>query len=474
MSAWSDGLASKLNDLYPTSSSTALSAQATDSINVALSNIQTWAAEVLHKASDLVRPTPQPSSFNDKVIDLLTTYSTASVTTIAALLLSLIFLGYRYLMTYRDSFSGRGSPFLGTGWADPSRNLSGHFEYIDADDDLYTRHRPSQASHDYSVIDDNDPNAPDRIHVRYMASAFPVDFAAYSISDSEVTVKDLRRKVASRIGVDPSRVRLIYKRKELKRNSYPLKDYKMKQNSEVTAIVTDRANNYEDRASPSDSGSDTASAPQANSLRRDHRGDVPPQRPRSQSSVRFRSDENIPRAQPNGASFLSPNGHLSAMPSERQGRDSLRPSDGGLGRSSSQRRSSRGPDPRTSGRTQERGDSRRERDASRGRGPSPAPSSIPNYPPADPSTPLGKLQALVATYRKDWEPKCNSFISRPPIDSETRTKEYLKLSESVMQHVVDKADAIELEGNQDARTLRKALITEVNATLKKLDAVKGS
>lgn len=39
-----------------------------------------------------------------------------------------------------------------------------------------------------------------------------------------------------------------------------------------------------------------------------------------------------------------------------------------------------------------------------------------------------------------------------------------------MTHILLKADAIELEGNSDARTFRKNLINEVNDTMKKLDA----
>lgn len=39
-----------------------------------------------------------------------------------------------------------------------------------------------------------------------------------------------------------------------------------------------------------------------------------------------------------------------------------------------------------------------------------------------------------------------------------------------MTHILLKADAIELEGNGDARAFRKNLINEVNDTMKRLDA----
>jgi hypothetical protein len=143
MSAWPSALAAKLNDLYPQPAGSRSHPSKSDDITtVALSNLQDWVASILDTVSDLVRPTPQPASLNDKIIHLFTTYSTASVSTVAVLLLSLIFLAYRY-MTDRRSFSwdGRASPFLGH-HAD-GRNLSGHFEYIDPDDELYKGHRPS-------------------------------------------------------------------------------------------------------------------------------------------------------------------------------------------------------------------------------------------------------------------------------------------------------------------------------------------
>jgi hypothetical protein len=412
----------------------------------------------------------KPASLNDQILEIFTTYSTASYTSAAVLLLSLIFLAYRYLMGDRTGWSyyppGRGSPFSSSLADHGPRNLSGHFEYIGDDHDLYTRTpvRPSFSTADgYSEIDDNDPNAPDRIHCRYMASSFPLDFAAYSINEEKARVEDLRRKVAERLGVDPRKVRLIYKGRDLKHNHAPLKRYKMKQNSEVSVVITERTVDYYAGDSNSESGSDRDSN---NYLAANPRRQ---QRPRAHSTIRFRSDEKIPIVEPNGGgAYLSPNGHVSSTPVDRRHRDSLHPDPD---------YAPRGRDDRYSGREREpsRGAAPRRREPSREparRAASPAPPPKQHLPPADPNSPLGKVQALASSFYTQWLPPATKFLASPPSDSAAREKEFLKLSESIMTKIVLTADTIETEGNLDARNERKALINEANKVLKELDTVR--
>lgn len=59
----------------------------------------------------------------------------------------------------------------------------------------------------------------------------------------------------------------------------------------------------------------------------------------------------------------------------------------------------------------------------------------------------------------------------PPSDPTVRQKEFLKLSESVMAQIVLKADDIDIEGNNDARNVRRNMINETNKVLKELDVV---
>ncbi|KIX02062.1 uncharacterized protein Z518_08001 [Rhinocladiella mackenziei CBS 650.93] len=346
---------------------------------------------------------------------------------------------YGSYVTYGGGRS-RGSPYTSS-FADPyTRNLSNHFEYIDADHGmLQDAHRPSATR-----LHDNieDPDAPDVVLVRYMASLIPVEFPPYSISEEKAFVGQLRDSVASYLHTDPRKVRLVYKKRELKKDSWPLRKYHMKQNSEVAVIKTESIIDYSDRDSHSSSGEE--SEPTSSSQN-------PRQRPRALSSVRHRGDEQSPPPRtPNSSTFLHPNGHVSSgTASERQSRGSLRPE----------------PDDRSY---------RREPSRTRGTSPHPTPSSTPvlsSIPPAaDPNSPLGKLQALSNTFNDLWLPLCQKFTSNPPSDSQTRIKEHRKLSESVMTHILLKADEVEVDSTE-ARAFRKSLINDVNDTMKKLDAV---
>jgi BAG domain len=89
----------------------------------------------------------------------------------------------------------------------------------------------------------------------------------------------------------------------------------------------------------------------------------------------------------------------------------------------------------------------------------------------DPNSPLGKVNALSSTFHTQWLTKCTHFITNPPSDLKTRDLEYAKLSESVMAQIVLKADNIEMEGDTEARVLRKQLVNEASEVLKRLDAV---
>lgn len=338
------------------------------------------------------------------------------------------------------AYGGRGnggSPYT-SNIVDPyARNLSNHFEYIDADHGmLEDAHRPS-TTRPYTV---ENPDAPDVILVRYMSTMLQIEFPPYSISEEKAYVGQLRDKVAQYLQTDSRRVRLVYKKRDLKHDSWPLRKYNMKQNSEVAAVKTEAILDYSDRESHSSSGDDTGSPLNQN----------PRRRPRATSSVRHRSDENLHQQKtPTSATFLHPNGHMpSGTTSERQSRVSLKPES----------------DDRPY---------RRESSRTRGISPHPTPSSTPapsSIPPADPNTPLGKLQALSNTFHDQWLPLCRKFISNPPSDPQIRAKEHRKLSESVLTHILLNADAIDVD-SPESRSYRKSLINEANDTMRQIDAL---
>ncbi|EXJ70421.1 uncharacterized protein A1O5_06489, partial [Cladophialophora psammophila CBS 110553] len=81
-----------------------------------------------------------------------------------------------------------------------------------------------------------DPGASDVVLVRYRASVVPVEFPPYSIYEGTAYVGQLRKVVAHSLQTDPKRVRLVYKKSDLKHDAWPLRKYDIKQNSEVVAI----------------------------------------------------------------------------------------------------------------------------------------------------------------------------------------------------------------------------------------------
>lgn len=405
-------------------------------------SLSTWFSELPENLSSLIEPLLQhlPANVHDTINTALTDHSTASYTTVAAVLLSLIFFLARSLMNTYGNYStgGRtgGSPY--TSNIDPyARNLSNHFEYIDADHGILQDTQRSSVGKGHPDYDD--PDAPDEIRVRYMATVLPVQFPPYSISEGKAIVGQLRNAVAQWLQTDPRRVRLVYKKRDLKHDSWPLRKYNIKQNSEVAAIKTETVLDYSDRESHSSGGEDIPVASSQN----------PRRRPRALSSIRHRSSDQVPQPRiPTASQFLSPDGHVpSGTASERQSRGSLAP---------------------------ESDDRAYRREPSRTRGTSPRPTSIstpaPSARAADPNTPLGKLQTLSDVFHEEWLPRCRHFVANPPSDPQAREKEHRKLSESVMQHVLLKADAIDVD-NSEARAFRKNLVNEVYDTMRAIDGV---
>jgi len=108
--------------------------------------------------------------------------------------------------------------------------------------------------------------------------------------------------------------------------------------------------------------------------------------------------------------------------------------------------------------------------------PSDSTASLPpqSKPPPAPLTPLQKLDAIASFLHTNLVPQCVQFISSPPSDPTKRDYEHKRLGETILAQVLLKLDAIETDGQEDARARRKELVKEANAMLAKLDeAVKS-
>lgn len=93
-------------------------------------------------------------------------------------------------------------------------------------------------------------------------------------------------------------------------------------------------------------------------------------------------------------------------------------------------------------------------------------ASVPG--PSTPLTPLDKLDAVGRTLH-GLLPECVKFTSNPPEDRSKKEYEHKRLSETILAQVLLKLDAVETEGDPDARARRRELVQETQQILNGLD-----
>jgi len=104
----------------------------------------------------------------------------------------------------------------------------------------------------------------------------------------------------------------------------------------------------------------------------------------------------------------------------------------------------------------------------------PGAAPLPPPKPAAPAkvmTPIQKLDTLASLFHTTMVPDSIRFLSHPPSDDAKCSFEHKKLTETILTQVLLKLDAVETEGDEEARTKRKALVKEVQGMLNQLDAV---
>lgn len=280
------------------------------------------------------------------------------------------------------------------------------------DHDHYSRSAPGPA---YSRPRPED----DVLLIKHQGVTYPEHFPAYSIGDGILLVSDVRERVKMILDLSDrqaKRVKLYYKGRRLKDLDVPVRKYGVKDNSEILMVLGD-----------SNQGSASESGEEVVVVGRDGRERYETS-PRVGNSSRW--EDRSPRDSASQGGLEVPSG-------------------GGRRRATSRVR------------TQSPGSA-----ASTASAPAAVPVGVPGGP-------IEKLNAIAADFNSKYLPACKEFTARPPRDNKKRAEEHRKLSETVLQQVLLKLDAVETAAEEGARAYRKELVNRVQNVLKDLDDAKS-
>ncbi|KAK0662464.1 hypothetical protein QBC41DRAFT_368304 [Cercophora samala] len=316
----------------------------------------------------------------------------------------------------------------------PSRSYAPQPQYYD----VYSSSAPSQAYLRNRPEDDV-------MLVKYQGITYPEHFPAYCIGDGKLLVSDVRERVRMIMDLtdrQAKRVKLYYKGRRLRDADAPVREYGVKNNSEVLMVLDDSG-----QASSEDSNEELVV--------------VDPSRDRYESRGARTVREKTHRYAPPGGSPRTSRSHGFGGRSPRETTSSFGSLD----------------IPADEGRGHRRAKSRVRTQSPAGSAFSTA--SAPNLPSISPPPmgkpggPIQRLNNLALHFETELLPLCIDFMARPPPDAGEREKEHRKISETIMQQVILKLDEVDTSTEDGARARRKELVKYVQDILNLVDDVKA-
>ena len=245
------------------------------------------------------------------------------------------------------------------------------------------------------------PPAPedDILILKNKGANYPAHFPAYSIGDGKLRVSDIRNRIAVELDISDRRARrakILYKGRQLKEPAAPVRDYGVKNKSEIMIVV------------PDSGASESSSATEEEMVIVAEEDTGPSDAKKRRNKKKSKKGKRSPREEDSGSTNSSLPGQSSDFP---------------------------------------------------------GPSSNPEA--------LAKLREIDADFMATLYPMLQEYIARTPTDPKKRIDEHRRISETCMQNVLLKLDAVEPNGDQETRMRRKELVHKVQNALKDLDDAKA-
>lgn len=258
------------------------------------------------------------------------------------------------------------------------------------------------------------PEDDDILLIKNKGVTYPEHFPAYSIGDGQVLVSDLQERVRLVMKLSDRharRVRLLYKGRQLKDADKPIRDYGVKNNSEVLVVLGDMGTE----------GSSEESSEEVVVV--DHGDNAARKKPKKKRKGKKRDDARSPPDSNSSVGLEVP------LESDRRGGSSSRAESPSVLSS-------------VSGAS--------------------AAASVPGGP-------IEKINGIGMHFTTKLLPLCRKFTADPPSDSKKREDEHRKISETVMQQVILRLDEVDTQGEEEVRAKRKELVRHVQNVLKEMD-----